>query len=94
MATLDGRALNAVLWRYPERIRQIDAMCDEAQLRGAADDPYDPWALGWILGLLDRARLAEEQDLRPPGLGPAVIFEYGALIGPLDRWLRERRYAA
>ncbi len=66
MATLDGRALNAVLWRYPERIRQIDAMCDEAELRGIADAPPElaplGIGLGWTLWLLENARLSETED--------------------------------
>jgi hypothetical protein len=69
MATLDGRALNAVLWRYPERIRQIDAMCDEAELRGIADAPPElaplGIGLGWTLWLLENARLSETEDREP-----------------------------
>jgi hypothetical protein len=69
MTTLDHRAENEVLWRYPERIRQVDAMCDEAELRGIADAPPELASLGiglgWTLWLLEKARLGELEDREP-----------------------------
>lgn len=66
---IDHRGENAVLWHYPERIRQIDALCDEAELRGIADGPPELACLGWGLGrvlwILERARLAEATDAPP-----------------------------
>jgi hypothetical protein len=66
---IDHRGENAVLWHYPERIRQIDALCDEAELRGIADAPselaYLGIGLGWTLFLLEKARLGELNNRQP-----------------------------
>lgn len=95
---VDHRALNYVLWRYPERRREIDAICDDLQIRGVAEAPPELAPLGWgwgaVLCAFVDAEVSEEEDRPPDGLGPATIFEYCALIGRLDRVLRERSRAA
>ena len=64
-------ATNAALWQLAERIRQVDALCDEAQARGVTEAPPALRPLGWGLGMmlwcLERARRAEQDDPFPAG---------------------------
>jgi hypothetical protein len=56
--------------QYQRRIREVDALCDEAELRGVAVAPPElaplGIGLGWMRWLLERARLGEIDD--PPTL--------------------------
>jgi hypothetical protein len=79
----DHRAENELIWQYNARLRELDALMDQAQLAGDDREDYRAAILA-----IEYAKRDESQDV-PPTVDQATLYEYSELVGALDRALRE-----
>ena len=84
---MDTRPLNYLAWQYAARIRELDELCNAAQLRGGAD--YSAWG---ALCIVERARIAELADRLPDYFYPLDAFTVGAATCQhIERYLALRQ---
>jgi hypothetical protein len=84
---MDARAQNQAAWQYAARIRELDELCNAAQLRGSAD--YSAWG---ALCIVEKARLSELADRLPDYDFPLDSWTAGAATCQhIERYLALRQ---